>query len=619
MRVVATAGHVDHGKSSLLRALTGMEPDRWDEERRRGLTIDLGFVWTDLEIGGHTVTVAFVDVPGHERFVPNMLAGAGAVRLALFVVAADDGWSEQSQEHLDILDLLEVDGAVAAVTKLRLAGEDRAVEVAADVEERLTATTLQGAPVHLVDSLTGDGLDELRASLASRLDAAPLPRDEDRPRLWVDRTFSISGAGTIVTGTLTGGVLAVGDEVTLLPDGGTTRIRGMQSLGEPVDRAESDSRVALNLAGVAREDLGRGHVVVAGPANRWVVSTSFDGWVRVLPGQQVGRKGAWHVHTGSAEVTATVHPLLGEDLSGGSEGYLRLDLDRPVVIAAGDRFVLREAGRRATCGGGEVLDALPDGRIRGTDARLERVSELEAVRDAPRDARLRPLLLAHGGAWSRGVALAAAGLDEPPPDVATVGSHLIEPGHLAAWAGAVAAAASRHHETEPASPGAGRSALTTAATAAGCPPEAADELVDHLTRSGDLRRSGSAYALASFAPRRDEARERRRDELLRRLGEEPFGPPDLEVTAREIGMSHEELTGVVHDGLVVRCGPVAFTRTAVDEAATLLRSLAATQGPFTASEAREALGTSRKYAIPLLEHLDAAGVTAFDGALRTVR
>ncbi|MGH3442978.1 MAG: GTP-binding protein, partial [Nitriliruptorales bacterium] len=246
MRVVATAGHVDHGKSTLLRALTGMEPDRWEEERRRGLTIDLGFVWTDLDTPAGPLTVAFVDVPGHERFVANMLAGAGAAPLALFVVAADDGWAAHSREHLDILDLLGVPAAVVAITKLRIAGDERAREVATDVGRRLAGTSLDGAPIMIVDGVSGEGVDGLRDQLSARLAATPDAPDRDRPRLWVDRAFTISGAGTVVTGTLAGGALQVGQELALLPLGRTTRIRGMQALGKPAERVDPGARVALN-------------------------------------------------------------------------------------------------------------------------------------------------------------------------------------------------------------------------------------------------------------------------------------------------------------------------------------------------------------------------------------
>ncbi len=350
MQVVATAGHVDHGKSTLLRALTGMEPDRWAEERARGLTIDLGFVWGELTSGdGGSATVAFVDVPGHERFIANMLAGAGAVRLALFVVAADDGWSAQSQEHLDILDLLGVSAAVVAVTKVAIAGEDRALDVAADVERRLAATSLRGAPIVVTDALAGTGLDELRATLLRRLAAVPALPDERRARLWVDRSFTIGGAGTVVTGTLAGGSLAVGDEVALLPARRTARVRGLQSLGAAVEVARPGDRVAVNLSGVDRDEVGRGDALVTGgqpPAAAWLVTDTVDTWVRALPGHAIDRAGAWHVHVGSAESVCTVHPLLGDPIASGPARLRPARARAPA--AAADRRPVRAARGRST-------------------------------------------------------------------------------------------------------------------------------------------------------------------------------------------------------------------------------------------------------------------------------
>ena len=294
-RVVATAGHVDHGKSRLLRALTGMEPDRLEEERRRGLSIELGFVWTDLrdpqpsDADTPPITVAFVDVPGHERFIGTMLAGVGAVAGALFVVAADDGWSAQSEEHLEILDLLGIPGVAVAVTKTGVAGLARSEDVAAQVRERLRGTSLADAPVVLTDAVDGDGLDELRTVLVSRLGVLPAPAGPPRPRLWVDRVFTIAGAGTVVTGTLQGGELTVGETVTVQPQGTQARIRGLHSLGEPVEVARAGTRLAVNLAGVDRAQIARGDALAGSGA--WYPTTTVDVVCRALPGRRVAATG----------------------------------------------------------------------------------------------------------------------------------------------------------------------------------------------------------------------------------------------------------------------------------------------------------------------------------------
>ena len=629
MHVVATAGHVDHGKSTLLAALTGMQPDRWAEERERGLTIDLGFVWTtltpppDAEDPSAGVTVAFVNVPGHERFIGNMLAGAGAVTLALFVVAADDGWSAQSQEHLEILDLLDVGAAVVAVTKTAVAGQDRALEVGADVEQRLAGTSLAGAPVVLTDAVAGEGLDELRTVLATRLLARPAVADTGRARLWIDRAFTIGGAGTVVTGTLAGGTLTVGDAVSVLPAGRTSRIRGMQALGAPIEAAPPGSRVAVNLAGVAREELGRGDLLVGGDGADWCVTDVVDARVRTTATGTVSRRGAWHLHVGSATTLVRVHPVLGDDLPPRSTGNVRLVLEHPLPLVSGDRFVLREAGRQATCGGGEILDPAPPGQLRGTDARLARADGLAGVAAARSPAeRLRALLDAGGGVRPRLTALGAVGLppDAPlPAGVVDLAGRCATGESVDRWSDAVRVAAEDHHHDHPHDPGAGRRLLAQSARDAGCPADLTDALVDRLVADGRLVQVGTAYALPDQAGAVRADRDRRRQDLLDRLAGTPLAPPALDATARQVGLAPQEVQGLLQDGTVVRCGEFGFLRRTVEDAAETLRRLQDEQGPFTASQAREALGTSRKYAIPLLEYLDGAGVTVFDGQHRTVR
>src|SRR5919106_5637688 len=274
LRVVATAGHVDHGKSSLIARLTGIDPDRWAEEKRRGLTIDLGYAWCDLPSGRE---VGFVDVPGHERFIANMLAGVGPVRLVLFVVAANEGWRPQSEEHLAILDVLGVTAGVVALTKIDLVDERAGGLAVKEVRERLDASVLSGAPILPVSATTGTGLDELRDALDAMLASAPAP-EETRARLFVDRAFTIAGAGTVATGTLGGSCLAVGDEVELHPRGGRTRIRSLQTHRRSEERACAVSRVAANLAGVARDHVQRGDVLA--PPGTWRPTSVVEGKLR---------------------------------------------------------------------------------------------------------------------------------------------------------------------------------------------------------------------------------------------------------------------------------------------------------------------------------------------------
>lgn len=639
MRVVATAGHVDHGKSTLLRAITGMEPDRWEEERRRGLSIDLGFVWTDLPAGGdrEAVTVAFVDVPGHERFVPNMLAGAGGVSLALLVVAADDGWSAQSQEHLDILELLGVPAAVVAVTKADIVGDARSANVAEDVTARLADTTLADAPVLVVDAVSGRNVDALVEVLADRLAATPPAVDAGRPRLWIDRSFAVAGAGTVVTGTLAGGRLVVGEEVGVLPAGRTVRVRGLHTLGQPVEDVGPGSRVAINLAGVDHHEIARGDAVVGGGGQDaddaltlWRATDVLDAWVTAVGDHEIGQTGDWHVHAGSAETVADLHPLLAP-VTPGEPGHVRLELARPLPLVAGDRFVVRESGRRATVGGGEVLDPDPPVRPRGPDARLARSDQLDRLRAATdRTDRLVALVESVGGAHPVSRAVAATGVrpGQVPDELLVVGEHLVTRTAHRVWSHAVEQTAAggerqslsgRPAEQDSQRLGASRTTLFDAAGQAGCPAELAAALVGDLVERGRLVRHGSVYATPQQAPALDAERRRRSETLVAELAAAPFQPPALDEAARRAGVDHEQLNELVQSGELVTCGGVTFAATAIDQAVERLVRLEDEGGRFTTAQARTALDTTRKYAVPLLEHLDRAGITEFDGQTRRLR
>ncbi|HYX95470.1 MAG TPA: selenocysteine-specific translation elongation factor, partial [Geodermatophilus sp.] len=338
MDVIATAGHVDHGKSTLVRALTGMEPDRWEEERRRGLTIDLGFAWTTLPSGRR---LAVVDVPGHERFVGNMLAGVGSVPAALVVVAADDGWSAQTAEHVAVLDALGVRHALLAVTKADLADP---APVLADVRERLAATSMGEVPGVAVSAATGAGVPDVVAALESLLAGLPAPDREAPVRLWIDRAFPVKGAGTVVTGTLAAGRVAAGDRLQL--GGREVGVRGLHSLGLPVERAEATARVALNLRGIAVEELSRGDALLTPGAFR--ATAELD--VTLTREQEDRLPAEVVVHVGSAAVAARLRRLEGT--------ALRLRLATPLPLRVGDRLLLRDPGARRAFGA-DVRDVDP--------------------------------------------------------------------------------------------------------------------------------------------------------------------------------------------------------------------------------------------------------------------
>ncbi|MXY59230.1 MAG: selenocysteine-specific translation elongation factor, partial [Chloroflexi bacterium] len=351
MYVIGTAGHVDHGKSTLVQALTGIDPDRLAEEKRRGMTIDLGFAWVTLPSGRE---VSIVDVPGHERFIKNMLAGVGGIDLALLIVAADESVMPQTREHLAILDLLGVRRGLAVITKADLADADILALVQLEVEELLAATTLAGSPVHAVSATTGEGVPELAAAIDAALDETQQRRDVGRPRLPVDRSFAVAGFGTVVTGTLIDGSLEAGQPVEIVPGGVQARIRGLQSHRQKIDAASPGNRVAVNLSGVSAQEIARGGVLTR-PG--WLRATrAVDVRLHMLSDAPHGIRHNFPAtfHAFAAEAPAKVRLLEEDELAPGGEAWAQLWLEEPVAVVRGDHFVLRSAD--ATLGGGTVVD-----------------------------------------------------------------------------------------------------------------------------------------------------------------------------------------------------------------------------------------------------------------------
>ncbi|MBT5774353.1 MAG: selenocysteine-specific translation elongation factor, partial [Dehalococcoidia bacterium] len=371
MYVIGTAGHVDHGKSSLIQALTGINPDRLREEQERGLTIELGFAWLTLPSGRE---VSIVDVPGHVRFVRHMLAGIGAVDLALVVIAADEGVMPQTQEHLEILDLLEVRHAVVALSKMDMVEGDWADLVEEEVRELISETSIGGAPIVRVSSVTGEGLEELRATLDAALDAVEEPSDIGRPRLGIDRVFTMSGFGTVVTGTLLGGRLRLGDTLEVMPDGPTARVRGLQTHGQTEEEAQPGTRVAVNLSGVGTDELSRGQVLA--PPGRMTRVTAFDVRLRVLSRRELAHNLRVAVHTGAAEVQGRVRVLDGDAIEAGESGWAQVVLREPLALVAGDLVVLRVSDE--TMAGGRVVEVNPPRHRRRDAGTIERLEAMSA-------------------------------------------------------------------------------------------------------------------------------------------------------------------------------------------------------------------------------------------------
>jgi selenocysteine-specific elongation factor len=608
IRVVATAGHVDHGKSSLILRLTGMDPDRWEEEKRRGLTIDLGYAWCELPSGRE---IGFVDVPGHERFIANMLAGVGPVRLVLFVVAANEGWRQQSEEHLAILDVLGVEGGVVALTKQDLVDGDTLDLAEEQIRERLEGSALESARLVRVSATTGEGLDELRAALDDLL-AKAAPPPETRARLFVDRVFTISGAGTVVTGTLGGSPLAVGDDVELYPHGRTARIRSLQTHKRDAIRAIPVARVAANLAGTGKGDLARGDVL--GAPRAWRPTTTFDGIfrpVRALAHPVTGR-GAFKVYVGAAEADARVRMLGRGSAEGGEDVFVRITTTRPLVLDVADRFVLRESGRQETVGGGTVLDPAPPRRAGSTVGRLTR-------RAAAARHELPAILADERGAVHVSEALVLTGSDAGVPEA---GDWLLRDGLLARVGPALVAHVSAYHLAHPLEEGeplaAARRALADHLRAEIGPldPRLIDPILDRLVGDGLLARTTTAVALPSHegpGPELDPVMRR----VVEAISDEPAQPPTIKELA-DRGIGRDAVDAAARAGHVIRVAPdLVFLPSVIERAEAIVAD--ARERGITVSAFREALGTSRKFAVPLLGWFDQRGITRREGDLRYPR
>ena len=574
MQVVVTAGHVDHGKSTLLRALTGMEPDRWAEERRRGMTIDLGFAWTTLPSGE---VVAFVDGPGPERFVPNMLAGAGPAPAALLVVAADGGWMPQSAEHLAALDALGVRHGLLVVTRADLADPSAATAAA---RAEIARTTLGDLEAVAVSAVTGAGLDALRDALGRLARRLPPPDTAAPVRLWVDRSFTIRGSGTVVTGTLTAGQLHTGDELELAGAGpARVRIRGLQTLGSAATDVPAVARVAVNLRGVERDQIRRGDALLS--PGHFARTDQLD--VRLHGDPVANLPPTVTLHVGSAAVAARVRPL------GPDTARLRLAVALPLRV--GDRALLRDPGRRHVAGGVTVLDVLPPAlRRRGAAAaRVEVLSTMDGVPDAADELRRRGLV--------RRRDLRRMGVSDTSAPV--VGDWLVDPPVWTELRGRLVDAVTGYLRAHPLEPGAPTEALRQALDL----PDRA--LVEALVQPPLAVRAGRVAPLGTA----DTLPEPLASAVARLRGEltdHPFRAPDAGELAA-LGLGPRQIAAAVRAGALLRVADAVVLLP--DAPARARRLLERLPQPFTLSAARQALETSRRVAVPLLELLDRQGVT----------
>ncbi len=646
MRVLGVAGHVDHGKSTLVRALTGIDPDRLKEEKARGMTIDLGFAWVDLVVAGdegpQAETVGIVDVPGHIDFIKNMLAGVGGIDAALLVIAADEGVMPQTREHLAILDLLAVPAAVVALTKIDLVDDPDWLDlVELDVADLLETTHLASAPIVRVSATTGAGLDALRAALGETLRRLAPRRNRARPRLPIDRIFTVAGFGTVVTGTLSDGAFQVGDAVQVLPGRRSARIRSLQTHRKQVQQGAPGSRLAINLTGVGTEELRRGDVVVK--PDTLQSTLLIDASVRLLPDapRPLVHNQAVDFFTGAAETPARVRLLGAEELRPGECGWLQLRLEQPVVAAAGDRYILRQPSPSVTLGGGAVLNPHPRRRWRRFDAAaLDRLRTL--AQGAPDEVLLQTLarhpfvgaaeLIGHAGldvaeAEAALAELAAAGSltalgGGPDPALAT----------LETWERTLAALdrlLAAYHAQAPLRRGMARgelrSRLQTALALPGLPVRLFNALVEEAAQAGAAQagvvEADDAFVwLAGFAPRLSPGQQERVDRALAAFASAPYASPNAQETLALLGGESELLELLVEQGALVRLGGgVLFRAADFDAMCEAVQAHIRSRGAITLAEARDLFDTSRKYVQALLEEMDARRITRREGESRVLR
>lgn len=635
--IVGTAGHIDHGKTALVKALTGVDADRLAEEKARGITLDLGFAYTDLGSAGDGTPLpagqggritGFVDVPGHEKLVRTMLAGAGGIGFALLVVAADDGVMPQTREHVAILDLLGIATGVVAMTKADLAGPARRAEVEAQVREMLAATGLAAAPLVPVSTVSGEGLDELRRILAQAEAASPERAAEGPFRLAVDRSFILAGAGTVVTGTMLSGRVAVGDPVLVSPLGLPARVRGIHAQDRKVDAGYAGQRCALNLAGdgVSKDAIERGDLILSPGLH--APSDRIDAVLHVLPSESrpVTTWFPARLHSHAVEVGARIVPLAG-DLQPGQTGFVQIVLERPIAAAVGDRFVLRDTSASRSIGGGRLIDLRAPSRKRGTPQRLAWLEAAQGARPAQALARMMAIAPVDLPAFLRDRALdpvegprlcAAAGAE-------MIGTHAFAHAGLVALRESLVATLAQFHEANPDLAGLGREKLRLTLQ----PRLSKEVFLAWLQGEAGARRivlDGAFVRLPSHEVRMtgaDEALWARIQPQL--LGEHRFRPQRVRDFAGEFDIDEREVRRVLK--LAQRLGRVDrialdhyFDRSVVREMAAIVREVAAagSNGWFAAAAFRDRVNNGRKVAIEILDFFDGLGLTLRKGDLRRI-
>ena len=628
MRVIGTAGHVDHGKSTLIAALTGVHPDRLKEEQAREMTIDLGFGWLTLPNGEE---VGIVDVPGHRDFIENMLAGIGGIDAALLVIAADEGVMPQTREHLAILDLFQIPAGLIVLTKTDLASDSDWLDlVSSDVRAAVRGTVLADAPILRVSAKNRTGLESLISNLQLFLQDKSSRPDLGRPRLPIDRVFSIAGFGTVVTGTLTDGSLAIGDEVEILPSGHKGRVRGLQTHKKKEERAVPGSRTAVNISGIALEEIQRGEVVVH--PNQYQSTRRMDVRLRLLKDISAPLKHSAEVKVflGTAETIAAIRILGAEELAAGEDGWAQLELRDPLVCVRGDRLILRRPSPGETLGGGTVIDPHPKGRHKRYDESV--LKSLESLsHGSPADVLLEAAL-ALGPAAVKDV-LTRSRLEAEAAESAveellgngqlvnldggqrTVDSLVMPAAQWQALQDKTVQIVREYHNSFQLRRGIPREELKSKLK---LQSRMFNTFVSRIVDQKQLMEDGSFVALPSHDVTLNGADQAKAQGLMRKFAANPFGPPSVKECQSEVG--EEVYNALIDMGELTAVSQEVVFRTKDYEAMVAkVKSAIQQKGQMTLAEVRDLLGTTRKYVQAFLEHLDLIGVTAREGDARRLK
>jgi selenocysteine-specific elongation factor len=620
--VVGTAGHIDHGKSALVKALTQIDPDRLEEEKRRGMTIDLGFAYMTLPSGRR---VGFIDVPGHQRFLKNMLAGVHGMDAVLLVIAADEGPRPQTREHLAIIDLLGIEHGLVVLTKADLVDDAWLALVREEVAGLIAGTSLQEAPIVAVSSVSGKGLTELQAALDAELANTAARPDLGRPRLPVDRSFAISGFGTVVTGTLVGGALRQGTEISVLPAGRRVRIRGLQQHNQPVEEARPGSRTAVNLSGLDHSEVHRGDVLAL--PGTLPPSRRLDARLHVLPGaaQPLRHRQRLLMYHETAEVMVEISLLEGDELTPGATGWAQLFAAEPLVALDGDRFILRVPSPASTVAGGVIVDHAPRRHRRRDPALIDHLAARERA-----DPATAAVLELGKHPWGLGDGELARFLGLPNGKVVEVLAPLAQEGVVRRlpsgwlardqWDGVqsrVTDALGAYHEAQPLRRGMPREELRSRTN---IPADVFTEVLGVLADEGRIVERGGEVAVATHKQLLSSDQERVIAAILAELESQPFNPPPLTDLLHRHALTPAMLQFLVTDGRIVRVNEdTVFARSAYDEAIRTLRAHLTEHRTLTVAAARDLLGSSRRYVLPLLEWMDAQKITRRVGDDRILR